>query len=70
MAAKTLIENNHIHNVAMIAGEMADNWGGFGVRTADGGNIIRGNRLDMIGYIGMALSKDDLAEKNMVRMPA
>ncbi|HEX2617124.1 MAG TPA: right-handed parallel beta-helix repeat-containing protein, partial [Flavobacteriales bacterium] len=62
----TTFENNTMTDIAMIPGEGESSWGYFGVRAIGTSNIIRGNRLDNIGYTGLEVNANALVEKNVI----
>jgi len=59
-------QDNTMERIAMRAGQGENNWGYFGLRLDGDNNIIRGNRLQDIGYIGISMDKNCLVEKNVV----
>ena len=61
-----LIENNTYNDIAIRPGMGQDVWGYWAIRTTGYGAIIRGNRLNNIGYIGIDVGKDALVEHNVV----
>src|SRR5690606_38997679 len=61
-----LIENNTYNDIAVRPGMGQDIWGYWAIRTTGYGAIIRGNRLNNIGYIGIDVGKDALVEHNVV----
>ena len=62
-----LIENNLLQDIAVVPGLGESNWGYFGIRTlAPQGVVVRGNRLERIGYNGIEAKGDALVEKNRV----
>jgi hypothetical protein len=60
-------ENNTMERIAMRAGMGESNWGYFGLRLNGTGNVIRSNRLEDIGYIGIGMDQNCLVERNVVR---
>lgn len=63
----TTIADNTLSSIALIDGAGESTWGYFGIRSLGAGNIIRGNKLDSIGYIGISAERNALVEKNIVR---
>lgn len=63
----SLFQGNTLERIAMRAGQGENNWGYFGLRLDGDDNIIRSNRLQDIGYIGISMDKNCLVEKNVVR---
>jgi parallel beta-helix repeat protein len=61
--------SNTLTNIAMVPGLGESNWGYFGVRTVGNNNIVRLNRIENVGYIGIVVDKNVLVEKNVVRNP-
>ncbi len=64
-----LIDGNTFNSIAVADGEGETFWGYFGIRTTGTGSIIRNNRLDTIGYIGIVAEANALVEKNVVTHP-
>ncbi|MCB0779572.1 MAG: right-handed parallel beta-helix repeat-containing protein [Flavobacteriales bacterium] len=62
-----LFENNLLQDIGMYVGLGESDWGYMGLRIAGTGNVIRGNVLENIGYIGIAADDDALIERNVVR---
>ena len=62
----TTITGNVLTGIAKLDGEGESTWGYFGIRSLGLGNVIRGNRLDTIGYIGISAEKNALVERNVV----
>lgn len=62
----TLFENNTLTDIALIPGEGEHAWGYFGVRGIGPDIIMRGNRLDNIGYTGLEVNRNTLVEKNVI----
>lgn len=67
--SNTLFADNQLNNIALLDGQGESTWGYFGVRAIGPGNIVRSNRLDSIGYIGIIAENNTLVEKNVVRHP-
>ncbi|MFT3885847.1 MAG: right-handed parallel beta-helix repeat-containing protein [Flavobacteriales bacterium] len=63
----TTFENNTMTDIALIPGEGESSWGYFGVRAIGTGNVVRGNRLDNIGYTGLEVNGNSLVEKNVIK---
>lgn len=63
----TTITDNTLRSIAMIDGAGESTWGYFGIRSLGQNNVIRGNVLDSIGYIGISAENNALVEKNVVR---
>jgi hypothetical protein len=61
-----LLENNTITDCAIYPGLGKSNWGYFGLNCQGTGNIVRGNRLTRIGYIGISFSGNCLVENNVI----
>lgn len=61
-----LIENNAFNHIAMQEGEGESMWGYFGIRAIGNDVVIRSNRLDTIGYIGINAENNTLVERNTV----
>ncbi|MGB3526886.1 MAG: right-handed parallel beta-helix repeat-containing protein, partial [Flavobacteriales bacterium] len=73
-AAMVLGDNSTIsystfNNIAVLDGEGESFWGYFGIRTTGSGVVIRENRMDSIGYIGIIAENNSLVERNVVRHP-
>ncbi|MCO5274613.1 MAG: right-handed parallel beta-helix repeat-containing protein [Flavobacteriales bacterium] len=62
-----LIAYNTLNNIAVVDGDGEHQWGYFGIRAGGYGTVVRGNRLDTIGYMGITSGLDQLIEKNVVR---
>lgn len=62
-----LYENNTVDYCAIYPGLGKTNWGYFGISVTGQNNIIRGNRLSNIGYIGLTFEGNTLVEKNIIR---
>ncbi|HEX2616180.1 MAG TPA: right-handed parallel beta-helix repeat-containing protein, partial [Flavobacteriales bacterium] len=62
----TTFANNTLTDIALIPGEGESSWGYFGVRAIGTGNIVRGNRLNNIGYTGLEVNNNALVEKNVI----
>lgn len=62
----TLFENNTLTDIALIPGEGEHAWGYFGVRGIGPNIIMRGNRLDNIGYTALEVNRNTLVEKNVI----
>jgi hypothetical protein len=63
------ITDNALNAIALVDGEGESEWGYFGIRTTGTGTVIRNNRLDTIGYIGIIAEANALVEKNVVHHP-
>lgn len=59
--------NNTMERIAMRAGMGESNWGYFGLRLNGTNNVIRANRLEDVGYIGISMDQNCLVERNVVR---
>lgn len=57
---------NDLEDIATIPGEGETQWGYFGIRGIGQNNVIRGNRLENIGYIGITANGNHLIEKNTI----
>lgn len=64
-----VIANSDFSRIALWDGQGETAWGYFGIRTTGSGTIIRNNRLDTIGYIGIIAESNALVERNVVRHP-
>ncbi len=62
----TLVENNTFHEVAIYPGMGENYWGYMGLNVTGAGCIVRGNRLNNIGYSGITVNNNVLVEKNVV----
>lgn len=63
----TLFENNTLTDIALIPGQGEHAWGYFGVRTIGQNIVVRGNRLDNIGYTGLEVNGNALVERNVIK---
>jgi hypothetical protein len=63
----TEFADNNLSRIALLDGQGESVWGYFGIRTSGSNVVIRGNRLDSIGYIGIIAEKNALVERNVVR---
>ncbi len=61
-----LIANNTLMEIALRPGMGESVWGHMGIYTTGMNTIIRENRLDNIGYIGIVANKNTLIERNVV----
>ncbi|MBP8824670.1 MAG: right-handed parallel beta-helix repeat-containing protein, partial [Flavobacteriales bacterium] len=61
-----LVEGNTCNHIALLEGEGESVWGYFGIRATGTNVVIRGNRLDSIGYIGISAGSNALVERNVV----
>ncbi|MCC6839163.1 MAG: right-handed parallel beta-helix repeat-containing protein [Flavobacteriales bacterium] len=61
-----LVEGNTCNHIAMLEGEGESIWGYFGIRAIGSNTVIRGNRLDSTGYIGISAENNALVERNVV----
>lgn len=57
---------NDLEDIATIPGEGETQWGYFGIRGIGQGNVIRGNRFENVGYIGIVANGNHLIEKNVI----
>ena len=62
----TEFSDNQMHDIANRPGLGESLWGYFGVRAAGSDIVLRGNVLDNIGYIGLAVDNNALVEHNVV----
>ncbi len=62
----TVIENNELYDIAITPGWGEETWGYWGINATNTGTVVRGNRLNNIGYIGIGVGKNVLVEKNVV----
>jgi len=60
------ISNSLFNDIAMVPGLGESLWGYFGIRTQGQGNEVSHNRLENIGYIGIASEGSTLIEYNYV----
>jgi hypothetical protein len=65
----TTIADNTLTDIALLDGQGESTWGYFGIRTTGSGMIVRGNRMDNIGYIGIIAESNALIEKNVIHHP-
>ena len=61
------VEGNTLEQIAMIPGQGESSWGYHGIRGIGAGNVIRGNRLDYVGYTAIEVNEDHLVEKNVIQ---
>ncbi len=61
-----LIENNTFNAIAIRPGMGEDIWGYWAIRVTGSDAIVRGNRLNNIGYIGIDVKNNTLVENNVV----
>jgi hypothetical protein len=61
-----LIANNTLTDIALRPGLGESVWGHMGINTTGMNTIIRENRLENIGYIGIVAGKNALIERNVV----
>ncbi|MEZ4808451.1 MAG: right-handed parallel beta-helix repeat-containing protein [Flavobacteriales bacterium] len=62
----TTISSNTLTDCAVRPGMGESVWGHMGINSTGLNNVIRGNRLDNIGYIGIVAGKNALIERNVV----
>lgn len=60
------IIGNEFTDVAMVPGSGENSWGYFGIRTTGADIVVRDNRLENIGYIGIEVEHNALVEKNVI----
>jgi hypothetical protein len=60
------VEGNTMEQIAMVPGQGESAWGYHGIRGIGSGNVIRGNRLDYVGYTAIEVNNDHLVEKNVI----
>lgn len=60
------IDDNDFLRIAMLDGEGESSMGYFGIRAEGWDLLVRGNRMDSIGYIGLAAGGNSLVEHNVV----
>lgn len=58
---------NTLNNIALIPGGGESSWGYFGIRAVGSDNTISDNRLDQIGYIGIAVDNNAVVERNVIQ---
>ncbi len=58
---------NTFNDICLWPGMGENNWGYFGLRCNGSGMVVSDNRFQNIGYIGMVIEKNTLAERNVVR---
>ena len=62
----TVVENNTLTDVGVRPG-MGENWWGYmGIRINGEGTVVRNNRLNHVGYIGIIAEGNTLVERNVV----
>jgi len=62
----TVVEGNVLTDIAIDPG-MGENWWGYmGLRVTGDGAVVRGNRLNNVGYIGIIAEDNTLVERNVV----
>ncbi|HRD54637.1 MAG TPA: right-handed parallel beta-helix repeat-containing protein, partial [Flavobacteriales bacterium] len=59
-------EENNLLNIAMVKGLGEQNMGYIAIRTNGTGMVVRNNRVENVGYCGIAVSNDCLVERNLV----
>jgi hypothetical protein len=63
----TVVEGNVLTDIAIDPG-MGENWWGYmGLRVTGNGAVIRNNRLNNVGYIGIIAENNTLVERNVVQ---
>ncbi|MBK8500315.1 MAG: right-handed parallel beta-helix repeat-containing protein [Flavobacteriales bacterium] len=60
---------NTFDDICLWPGSGENNWGYFGLRCNGTGMTVSDNRFQNIGYIGMVVEANTLAERNVVRNP-
>lgn len=63
----TTIENNTFDDIAMQPGLGESNWGYMALRVQGNDNMVRGNQLHTIGYIGISVHGNTTVEHNFVQ---
>jgi hypothetical protein len=63
----TVVEGNVLTDIAIDPGMGESWWGYMGLRVTGDGAIIRNNRLNNIGYIGIIAENNTLVERNVVQ---
>lgn len=63
----TLVANNTLTDIAIVPGMGEDGWGYFGIVISGNGHVVRDNRLENIGYLGIGTTNNGLVERNVVR---
>jgi hypothetical protein len=63
----TVVEGNVLTDIAIDPG-MGENWWGYmGLRVSGNGAVVRNNRLNNVGYIGIIAEENTLVERNVVQ---
>jgi hypothetical protein len=68
MDDNTSIYNCQFNDIALQPGLGENNWGYFGLRCTGNNMVVRSNRFDNIGYIGIVVEKNTLVEGNVVHV--
>jgi len=63
----TVVEGNVLTDIAIDPGMGESWWGYMGLRVTGNGAVIRNNRLNNVGYIGIIAENNTLVERNVVR---
>ena len=63
----TVVEGNTLTDIAIDPGMGESWWGYMGLRVTGKGAVVRNNRLNNIGYIGIIAEDNTLVERNVVR---
>lgn len=63
----TVVEGNVLTDIAIRPGMGESWWGYMGLRISGVGSVVRNNRLNNIGYIGITAENNCLVERNVVR---
>ncbi len=62
----TVVANNIMTDIAVNPGMGEDAWGYMGIVISGTNTVVRDNRLDNVGYIGIATTNNGLVERNVV----
>lgn len=63
----TIVEGNVLTDIAIDPGMGESWWGYMGLRVTGVGAVIRNNRLNRVGYIGIIAENNTLVERNVVQ---
>ncbi|MCW5897950.1 MAG: right-handed parallel beta-helix repeat-containing protein [Flavobacteriales bacterium] len=62
----TMVANNVMTDIAINPGMGEDGWGYMGIVISGTNTVVRDNRLDNIGYIGIGTTNNGVVERNVV----
>jgi len=62
----TVVQNNTFTDIAVRPGQGENWWGYMGIRIDGQGTVVRNNRLNRVGYIGIVAEGNTLVERNVV----